>query len=189
MTSDSATGSPSLHAGSLLVAAPSLLDPNFTRTVVLVCEVNPEGALGLVLNRPSDSLVRDYLPQWKPSPPDVVFVGGPVQPEIAVGLGRHAGAEPLGFSAVEGNLGLFDLATPEELVAGGLSHLRVFSGYAGWGAGQLEFELLTDDWVVVAAAVDDPFTQDPLTLWERVLRRQGGELALLAGFPPDPTLN
>lgn len=180
---------PSLHAGSLLVAAPSLVDPNFTRTVVLVCEVSRDGALGLVLNRPADSLVSDYLPQWSPSPPAVVFVGGPVQPEVAVGLGRHQGAEPVGFSLIEGGLGLFDLATPEELVAGGLSHLRVFSGYAGWGPGQLEVELLSDDWIVVDAADDDAFTPDPATLWERVLRRQGGELALLAGFPQDPTLN
>ncbi|MDH3730893.1 MAG: YqgE/AlgH family protein [Acidimicrobiia bacterium] len=186
MTSDSATP---LHAGKLLVAAPSLGDPNFARSVVLLCEVNEEGALGLTLNRASDSAASDYLPQWQCSPPSVVFGGGPVQPEIAVGLARHRGEEPVGFSGVIDEIGLFDLATPAELVSGALSHLRIFSGYAGWAFGQLEVEVISGDWILVDSASEDAFTQEPDTLWDEVLRRQGGDIALLAGFPEDPTLN
>jgi len=178
-----------LHGGKLLVAAPSLIDPNFARTVVLLCEVDADGAIGLILNRPSTELVADYLPQWEPAPPTVVFVGGPVQPEIAVGLARRGVEEPIGFSAVDDHLGLFDLATPAELVAGALSSLRVFSGYAGWDRGQLQSELETGDWIVVDRTADDCFTSEPLGLWTEVLRRQGGEVSLLADFPIDPTLN
>lgn len=178
-----------MHAGALLVAAPSLLDPNFARSVVLLCEVNEEGALGLMLNRPSQSPVADFLPQWQPEVPSVVFVGGPVQPEIAVGLGRHRGSEPIGFSEVIDDIGLFDLATPAELVDGALSQLRVFSGYAGWGAGQLEAELMTGDWIIVESVEGDAFTGEPDSLWAAVLRRQGGDLARWADYPQDPSLN
>ncbi len=189
MMGDSATGLPSTHAGALLVAGPSLLDPNFARSVVLLCEVNEEGALGLMLNRPSQSPVADFLPQWQPEPPSVVFVGGPVQPEIAVGLGRRSGGEPIGFTEIRDDIGLFDLATPPELVVGALSQLRVFSGYAGWGEGQLEAELISGDWIVVEPSEGDAFSSEPDDLWAAVLRRQGGDLAMWAAYPQDPSLN
>ena len=154
-----------------------------------MCETNDEGALGLVLNRPAQAFVSDYLPQWTPSAPPVVFAGGPVQEEVAVGLMRRRDAEPVGFSEVSGRDGLFDLATPVELVDGAIELLRVFSGYAGWSSGQLEAELEAGDWLVVDAEAEDAFTDDPEHLWGRVLRRQGGELGLLATLPEDPSLN
>jgi len=154
-----------------------------------MCDVDGEGAIGLVLNRPSRSPVHDYLPQWSPGEPSVVFVGGPVQPEIAVGLAEHSGQSPIGFTEISGDIGLFDLATPVELVSGALSQLRVFSGYCGWARGQLEDELAAGDWIVVASEPDDPFTADAERLWTAVLRRQGGELATLADIPVDPRLN
>lgn len=178
-----------MRAGKLLVAAPALIDPNFARTVVLLCEFNEDGALGLVLNRPTESPVADFLPMWEPDEPPVVFIGGPVQPEVAVGLVRHRGVEPIGFSVVADDYGLFDLATPPELTDGALAALRVFSGYSGWGSGQLEAEVLNGDWVIVDATLDDLFGPDAHGLWSAVLRRQGGELAMLADFPEDPGLN
>ena len=181
--------SATLREGVLLAAAPQLDDANFAKAVVLLCELNEDGALGLILNRPSDSPVADYLPQWTACEPQVVFVGGPVQPEVAVGLMRHAGETPIGFSVVADADGLFDLATPSELVTGAFELLRVFSGYAGWGPGQLEAELAAGDWLILDAEPADAFTPEPLDLWSNVLRRQGGELGLLSTLPDDPRLN
>ncbi len=177
--------------GKLLVASPSLVDPNFYRTVVFVCEDNDEGSLGLVLNRPTDVAVGEYLPDWvsRLVDPEVVFVGGPVQPETAVGLGRHGPPEAIdGWSPVGEDTGLVDLSAPPGDVAG-VEDLRVFSGYAGWSAGQLDMEIAVGDWFVVEAAPDDPFSNAPDGLWRRVLRRQRNELAFFADYPPDPRLN
>ena len=178
-----------LETGQLLVAAPAMVDPNFARTVVVLCDIDDDGAIGLVLNRPSQSPVSEYLPQWTAATPPVVFVGGPVQPEIAVGFIEHSGQAPIGFTSVSGSVGLFDLATPPELVEGAVSLLRVFSGYSGWARGQLESEIEAGDWIIIEAASSDHFSAELDTLWSEVLRRQGGELALLAEYPTDPSLN
>jgi putative transcriptional regulator len=186
------TAQPPTLTGRLLVAAPHLLDPNFVRTVVLICRHDEDGALGLVLNRPSDVAVGDHLPGWTEplAEPTVVFVGGPVQPEMAVGLGRRRpGTIPPGWSAVAGDLGLMDLAEPPGGAAGDLEALRVFAGYAGWSGGQLDFEASSEDWFVVDAAPADAFTQTAASMWRDVLRRQPGELAFYADFPLDPSLN
>ena len=182
--------------GRLLVAAPRLVDPNFIRGVVLVCRHDDDGALGVVLNRLTSVTVGEALPDWvEPlAPPNVVFLGGPVQPEMAVGLGRlrpeHAGrAESEQWTPVDDRLGLVNLgASPAEEVAL-LDRLRVFAGYAGWSAGQVDLEVASGDWFVLAAEEDDPFTAGPGGLWRRVLHRQRGPLALFADFPPDPSLN
>ncbi len=178
-------------AGKLLVASPMLADPNFFRTVVLVCEHTDEGALGVVLNRQSGADVGEFLPAWTEHlvEPGVVFVGGPVQREVAVGVARVGLAEPAeGWTPVLGDMGLLDLGG-SPLDVPDLKGLRVFSGYAGWGPGQLDAEVADDDWFVVAAEPDDPFRDDPATLWRRVLRRQRGNLRLYADFPPHPSLN
>ncbi len=169
-------------AGALLVASPHLLDPNFFRTVVLILEHNEEGAVGVIINQPSTSGLDDELPDWAPllAEPGVVFVGGPVQPEAAVGL-----AEGVDGSAVPG-VGLVDLsAPPGELSA----PVRIYAGYAGWGPGQLEAELVEGGWVVARAEADDVFVVEPQDLWRAVLKRQPGVTALLASFPIDPRLN
>jgi len=169
-------------AGTLLVASPHLLDPNFFRTVVLVLEHTEEGAVGVIINQPSTSGLGDELPDWAPllAEPGVVFVGGPVQPEAAVGL-----ADGVDGSAVAG-VGLVDLsAPPGELSA----PVRIYAGYAGWGPGQLEFELVEGGWIVVEAQAEDVFAIEPDRLWSSVLKRQPGSTALLASFPVDPSLN
>ncbi|MGF1664993.1 MAG: YqgE/AlgH family protein [Acidimicrobiia bacterium] len=170
-------------AGRLLVASTMLGDPNFDRTVVFMLQHDDEGALGLVLNRPSDSAVHDHLP-WLAGAviePYMVFVGGPVEPEIAIAL--ESTQAPVRPTALQG-VGLADVNQADE---GAL--LRVFSGYSGWGEGQLEGELAEGAWIVVVAEPGDVFTADPGGLWARVLRRQGGHLTLLSTYPPDPSLN
>jgi putative transcriptional regulator len=179
--------------GRLLVATPQLSDPNFTRTVVLLVQHHEEGAVGIVLNRPSEVPVAHVLPNWAElaTGPEVVFRGGPVSPEGALCLARVAGDEPLGWRRLEGteNLGLVDLDAPPVMLAYQVAGLRVFAGYAGWDAGQLEGEISAGAWYLLPADPADPFSGAPTGLWRQVLRRQGGQLALLASLPQDPTLN
>lgn len=181
------------YTGKLLVAGPDLGDPNFARTVVLILEHDAEGAVGVVINRPSDTRVADILEEWSElsCAPGVVFVGGPVQPEAAVCLAvPRSGVDDVpGVQPLVPGVASLDLAQDPALVAPGVEHLRLFAGYAGWGPGQLEGEADHDDWIVVDALPGDPFDSDPGTLWQRVLRRQGGDYRLVAHYPVDPSSN
>jgi putative transcriptional regulator len=184
--------------GRLLVASPLLGDPNFERSVVLLVDHDEEGALGVVLNRPTGLDVVAVVPAWGDytTGPALVFKGGPVGEDSALALGALAGAgaqadaeEPDGFRRVFGSLGLVDLDAEPAVLAGELRAVRVFAGYAGWGPGQLEDELADDAWFVVESLPGDPFVDAPDRLWRDVLRRQGGELAMVATYPEDPSLN
>jgi putative transcriptional regulator len=178
--------------GRLLVAEPMLGDPNFDRTVVLVVQHTSEGALGLVLNRPTDVPVADALPQWGgvATDPGVLHVGGPVEEQSGWCLARAREPEGLvGFVPVVGDLGLVDLELDPDEVAASFHAVRLYAGYSGWGPGQLEHELAHDAWLVADAEPDDPFRPDGAGLWRRILARQGGPIARLAHFPPDPSLN
>ncbi|WP_205474416.1 YqgE/AlgH family protein [Nocardioides sp. SYSU D00038] len=182
-----------VRAGMLLVATPVLLDPNFSETVVLVLDSDDDGALGVVLNRPSAVRVDEVLEPWGDvvAEPEVLFQGGPVSTEgaLAVGLLRDPDDEPVGFREVDGRLGLVDLDTPVELVDGSLAGLRIFAGYAGWGAEQLAGEIEEGCWYVVPAQAADAFRLDAGDLWREVMRRQPGELAWHSTRPADPGLN
>jgi putative transcriptional regulator len=178
--------------GRLIVANPALKDPNFDRAVVLLLEHEPEGALGLVLNRPSPTPVEAVLPGWEQlaKEPPVVFNGGPVSPGAAICLGRvGASGDGEGWRRLFGELATVDLERRPEEVSASVAEVRVFSGYAGWGPGQLEGEVEQTGWFVIDAWPDDALSNDPRRLWQVVLRRQHGDLALLAAFPPDPALN
>jgi putative transcriptional regulator len=175
--------------GKLLVATPALLDPNFYRSVVLVCEHNDEGAFGLILNRPIDVEVGEHLPGWAHlvSEPGRVFKGGPVSPAVAVALARHRGDAPAeGWTAVLDEVGLLDLESDPADLWSGLAGLRVFSGYAGWSAGQLEAEIEQEAWFVVDADPADAFTSDTDALWAGVLRRSAVRFRCSPRFPRIP---
>lgn len=182
-----------LASGMLLVATPALQDPNFVDTVVLLLDVTEEGALGVVLNRPSQVLVADVLEPWRDvvGEPEVLFRGGPVGTDGALAVGRLRDPldTPVGWRPVAGLIGMVDLDTPTELVDGSLSAMRVFAGYAGWGAGQLDGEVEREDWYVVTSEADDPFRDDPEGLRRDVMRRQPGMLAWHVNRPVDPDLN
>ncbi|OON72624.1 YqgE/AlgH family protein [Streptomyces tsukubensis] len=182
--------------GRLLVATPALADPNFDRAVVLLLDHDEEGSLGVVLNRPTPVGVGDILEDWAElaGDPGVVFQGGPVSLDSALGVGVVPGedsarAQPLGWRRVHGAIGLVDLETPPELLAPALGSLRIFAGYAGWGPGQLENELSEGAWYVVESEPGDVSSPAPERLWRGVLRRQRGELAMIATYPDDPSLN
>ena len=179
--------------GELLVASPNLLDPNFRRTVVLVLHHDDDGALGIVLNRPLPAEVGVVLPTWQGavSHPPNLFQGGPVGLDEALGLATMlpAADENPAVSRVTGQFGLLDLdADPGDGIPG-VTGLRVFAGHSGWVGGQLEAEVASGDWYVLPADPDDAVTPVPESLWRRVLRRQGGSLAIVSTFPEDPRLN
>jgi len=179
-----------LAAGRLLVARPELTDPNFAHAVVLLLEHGSDGAVGVVLNRPTAIGVSDVLPDVAAGSPGdpVVFQGGPVGLDAALGVAAAAPGQP-GFRPVVDQVGLVDLDVLAGAVPAWLRRLRVFVGYAGWGSGQLEGELGAGAWHVVGAVADDVFTPRPERLWRTVLARQSGPLALLSGWTEDPTLN
>jgi putative transcriptional regulator len=181
-----------LAAGRLLIATPMLVDPNFDHTVVLLLDFDETGALGVVLNRPSDVPVHAILPAWsdRVPEPDVLFQGGPVGTDSALAVAHVAGSEdPVGFRRVFGTTGIIDLDTPAELLTDGVAGLRVFAGYAGWGPGQLQAEVAEGSWLTVDSLPMDVFGAHPAGLWSAVLRRQPGELAWLSTMPIDPTHN
>jgi putative transcriptional regulator len=172
------------------VATPLLLDANFHRTVILMLEHHQAGALGVVLNRPSQMGVDEPLPQWDryAAPPPVLFVGGPVHPSHVICLARLA--KPVDedtWTRVLDEVGILDLGKDPDAVP--VDRLRMFAGYAGWAGGQLEGELAEGAWWVVEAAADDALCDEPEGLWQAVLRRQRGLLRLFARYPPDPSVN
>jgi putative transcriptional regulator len=183
--------SPDSLRGHLLVASPPLVDPNFDRTVILLLEHGEDGALGIVLNRPSDTLVADVLPEWQPlaSMPAVVYVGGPVAPEAVIALARGAIDEVESAIPVLGELGTIDVGRDPGDAAPYVDALRIFVGYSGWAPGQLEAELAQDAWFVVSMQRDDVFAAAPDDLWRSVLRRQRGRIAMFAHCPADASVN
>ncbi|HET6212173.1 MAG TPA: YqgE/AlgH family protein [Micromonosporaceae bacterium] len=180
--------------GQLLVATPALRDPNFERTVVLLVAHEEGGALGVVLNRATEVPVAEVLGGWGvlARDPAVVFEGGPVQPESAICLARtRPGVHPpeQGFHRVSGLIGTVDLSGDPDTLRETVDGVRVFAGYAGWAAGQLEAEIASGSWFVFDALPGDAFVPRPEDLWPMVLRRQGGIMAAVAIFPLDVSLN
>ena len=168
--------------GKLLIASPALSD-FFERTVVLLIEHTDEGAMGLVLNRPSETMVAEAVPTFASmgDDGDVVRVGGPVGQNSVVALGEFADPEE-STRLLAGDVGVIDPDHSESLL-----RLRVYAGHAGWSPGQLEDELEQEAWVVGDPEPEDPFSDGDL--WAEALARMGGKYALLSTMPLDPSLN
>jgi len=177
-------------AGHFLIASPSILDPNFHRSVVLVTAHTDEGAVGLILNRCSEATVGEAVPQLSPVSDleEPVFVGGPVNPEGVAVLAEFEDPDDAGVVVME-DIGFVALDEALEVRAPDLVRVRVFAGVAGWGPEQLEDELERDDWIVERADAEAIFTEDPDGLWSDLLRRKGGQYELVARMPLDPSLN
>jgi putative transcriptional regulator len=175
--------------GQLLIAGPGLLDPNFWRTVVLIVDHSAEGALGLVLNRPSETTVAEAVAELVPplGGDESLYVGGPVQPSALIMLAEF---EDPGEAALISfaDVGVVRTAGPDEPEPR-LRRARAFAGHSGWGPGQLDGELERGDWILETARREDAFTADPQALWGSVLRRKGGSYALVARMPTDPSVN
>ena len=176
--------------GQLLIASPVIVDPNFRRTVVLIAEHGDEGAMGVVLNRPSETLVQDAA-----SPLDVlvepespIFTGGPVEPAAVVVLAEFDDPDEAATIVVD-DVGFMRSEADPADAGDRMRRARVFAGYAGWGGGQLEAELAGEAWIVEPATPDIVFAEDVDGLWSEVLRRKGGEFAIIATMPHDPSMN
>jgi putative transcriptional regulator len=180
-------------AGKLLVATPALLDENFYRTVVLLLAHDDNGAFGVVLNRPvNESAVGEHMPAWQEhvAAPAQLFAGGPVSPALALGLAAAmADAAHEGWMPMLPGCGIIDLERSPEEHELTIERVRVFTGYAGWGAGQVEGEIAANAWFVLESEPGDAFTDDPRSLWQRVLHRQRSDLKMYALFPENPRQN
>ena len=182
---------PANRKGRLLVASPSLSDPNFRRAVVLLLEHSDEGALGLVLNRPTPLVAREALPgTLAESMPDDerVYQGGPVQPEAVIVLADFTDTT-LAASVAFDRVGIVDPDADASRLGGAVRAIRAYGGYAGWGEGQLEQEIAEEAWIDASPASEDVFGDDPDGLWSRVLERKGGAWRLIARMPENPSVN
>ena len=180
--------------GNLLIANPAIYERNFHRTLVLVMDHGDDGAVGVILNRPSDTPVGEVLPMWRSvaSTPEVMFVGGPVTPQGVLGVARgtvRGDVDAEGWSLFWGDLATVDLDRDPLDFGVAIDDLRLFVGYSGWSAGQLEDELDRGLWLVVEGTPADVFDPDPDNLWRKVLGRQRGPRQWLANFPLEPSLN
>lgn len=175
--------------GSLLISSGGLFDPNFRHTVVLIGEHNEDGALGVVLNRLMDITVAEAIPTLSElvPPREPLYQGGPVHPDCPVLLAELAHPE-LADVLVFGSVG-FLVGDVSADIQPNILQARVFAGYSGWGAGQLEAEMAVDSWIVEPALVEDVFTDHPESLWSRVLERKGPQYQMLSRMPYDPSTN
>ncbi|SEL24422.1 putative transcriptional regulator [Blastococcus sp. DSM 46786] len=182
-----------VRAGALLVAMPALTEPTFAGAVVYVLDHSDTGTLGVVLGQPSQVEIRDVLPGWcdLAVEPGVFHVGGPCETDTALCLATaSAEAAVPGLRPVAGDVHLVDLDGDPDALAGRLSGLRVFAGYAGWSPGQLVGELAEGAWACVPSRPGDVLSAlSGLELWRRVMGRQRGRLAVLSSATADPTAN
>ncbi|GAA4874260.1 YqgE/AlgH family protein [Serinicoccus chungangensis] len=180
--------------GQLLVATPLTGDP-FAGSVVLVLHHDEDGAHGLVLNQPMEAGVDAVLPEWQPfvTDPGVLFRGGPVGRDTAMGLvsvpGHLPEDPPLGTQLLFGGIGLVDLDAPAPLVVPELGAFRIFVGYSGWSAGQLDSEIRHGAWEVVPREPRDAFRADTTGLWRDVLLRQRSAASFLTTWTEHPERN
>ncbi|MEX0704812.1 MAG: YqgE/AlgH family protein [Planctomycetales bacterium] len=182
--------------GQFLIAGKRLRDPNFYKTVVLMVEHGAEGAMGLVVNRPSSMTVAHALSEHfdLPETDDVVYLGGPVEPsalfilhdgefldagEPPVVPGLYVGSSESAFERVVRS------ATEED--SG--THFRIYSGCAGWAPGQLENELERGDWHVLPACAELTLCSDPYETWDQLLQKVHAAHRILPDAPPHPEWN
>lgn len=178
--------------GSLLISEPFLPDPNFERTVVLLCENNEEGSFGFVLNKMSVLTFEDVIEEVQGFQ-QPLYVGGPVQQDTLHFLHRM-GDELEGSMHIVNDLywgGNFEqLMTMINTGTISSGDFKFFIGYSGWSAGQLEEELKGNSWIVSESANGGQiFDQHPENMWKDVLQSMGGRYKVIANYPIDPRLN
>lgn len=177
--------------GVLLASAPMIRDPNFRRTVILLCETGDDGSFGLVLNRPLPFQSEELVEMLHGQSPDL-FLGGPVQPDTLHYVHNLPELIEDGTPIADGVFwgGNFEtVKAAGDLIDFGDVQMRFFLGYSGWADGQLEAELENNDWLVIPPNHQFVFETDAEKLWSRVVASLGGEYKLFANFPADPRLN
>lgn len=169
---------PPLAKGVLLVAVRGLPDPNFAETVVILTDYSRRGAMGLVINRPGTKRVAELLPQWKQlrTRADRVFIGGPVEGDAVIAL-AHSKSRPDEARSVIDKVWLLNTRTALESAIAAKTPVRLFAGYAGWAAGQLDNEIDAGAWKILPANAALIFEKDPMTVWEFLIMRTEAILA------------
>lgn len=177
--------------GRLLISEPYLPDPNFERTIILLCENNEDGSFGFVLNKPSLANVSELMEDIK-NYELPAMVGGPVQQDTLHYIHRFASLE----EAVEIAPGIFWGGNFEKLLflleTRQMPHkdIKFFLGYSGWTAGQLEEELEQDSWIVSDQVSEELiFDTAPESMWKKTLTIMGGRFSVYSNYPKDPRLN
>lgn len=182
-------------AGSLLIAAPDMPDPNFTRAIVYLIEHDHTGSLGVVITRHSETEVASILPAWADvcASPAVFHIGGPVKPDTGIALAvLSAGADgsyDVGLQQIEGRVHVVDLDSDPAQLRDRCDGMRVFVGYTGWAPGQLQGELDRGDWYVAPSLPTDLLAPARVDIWGEVLRRQDMPLPLYATYTGDGEVN
>jgi len=177
--------------GKLLISEPFLNDPNFKRTIILLIENNEEGAIGFILNKPTELTLKDAIENY-PDFDTTVYYGGPVQLNTLQFI--HKAGDILEGSMDIGN-GLYwggsfeKLRTLIENKLVSAEDFRFFIGYSGWGEGQLEEEMKINSWIVADSTIENIFTDEPDKLWREILKGMGKKFAILASFPENPSVN
>jgi len=177
--------------GRLLISEPFLPDPNFERTVVLICEHNDEGSFGFVINKPSILKLGEVMESLK-NLDDTVFVGGPVQQDTLHFLHRNSAL----VNAVKIRDEIYwggdfeSLVSMVETFQVKPADIRFYLGYSGWGPGQLESELKEDSWIVCDFVSDELlFDTKPDMIWKKALDNMGGRFSVYSNYPVDPRMN
>lgn len=180
-------------AGQLLVATPAINDGNFDQTAIYMLHHDPVGALGVVINRPSELDAAEVLPRWADllTDPPLLFGGGPVEQQGIIGVAEVHPQTPDDVGRVPGNAAVatIDLDGDPAIAAAWIKRLRLFRGYSGWGPRQLDGEINAGAWFTVDAHLDDIFDAEAATLGERIFRRQTGTMQWFANAPTEPNVN
>ena len=182
-----------LQKGIFLVAAPALRDPNFRQTVVLLCEHSSDGALGVVVNRPTAMSICEALPQVPilEGQRHVLFAGGPVQTNEVMLLYRLTQVPENSHPVFDGVCLGGDLDVMERILTEKRDHdaFRAYLGYSGWGPGQLEAEMQTGSWITIPADPMVVFEKEPARIWADMLLAMGEDYRRYADMPFDPSFN
>lgn len=184
------------QVGRLLVAMPALGDPNFDHTIVMIVGGYEDGYQGVIINESTHEDVMSTVPDWwqLAAVPRAIHRGGPCDSELVLclAIGRHdldiVGVEPVYRFASQTVYRLEGAVDPDATI-GKLAGVRMFRGYAGWSAEQLETEIAEGAWLCVPSEPTDVITAQPARLWREVLERQAGPAAFLRTCPANPERN
>jgi putative transcriptional regulator len=182
-------------AGALLVATPLIDEPIFRRTAILLLDHNADGSLGVVINDESELDIAELVPEWQGLLAPRLANGGPVQTDAGVAVAELRDSRavmPDGLRPVGQGWAVVDLDGEPDNIEASVNGARLFLGYSGWGAGQLDGELRSGSWWVVPSQPGDLAMSQGrhrLEVWREVLWRQPNELRFAASFPDDPEMN
>jgi len=178
------------ETGKLLLSAPFLSDV-FKRSVVYITEHNDKGSLGFIINKRMKIKINDVIEDFPEFDADVYY-GGPVQQEILNFFHKAGDKFTSGFELKDGLYWGGDFETLKLLIETGdlnPDDFRFFLGYAGWSPNQLEDELKINSWIINESKLNDVFSGEPESLWQKILKEMGGEYSIISTFPENPSVN